>query len=437
MASLSGNKIKDTYNLLLKLESSEVSSSEQVVEDGAGNNTALKLSTDTVETTGELKISGTPSTSTSNTTALMLSTSGVVVTRDLSTNPIGTTSITPNLPITATGSTVGLADPAALSEITTPATIDKYLIWDESASEYKYIESQNLATTGVTATSPITGSAGVIGLDDPANLTQLPASGLAVDDKYLVWDETASEYKSIESQNIVPVSAPITKTASGEVTIDDPINLDQITSPATDDKYLIWDESASAYKYIDQDDLKTSMGGGATPLNMIVAKMTSNQAVSSSATAGIGIFAEIVDDSSATGATSVASSSVLFGSLTNGNGSRILYLATSSDPRDSVLINEYAGWYKITAVLRVGAGTSAGVVEFQIKETTASTLIALANPKIELSEFTNVVMEAYWYSDGVSGYKIQLLGNAPGIGFTVFGNYSSMTVEYLGDNATL
>jgi hypothetical protein len=55
MASLSGNKIKDTFNLLLKLQSSEASATEQVVEDGAGNDTALKISTDTVETTGSLK----------------------------------------------------------------------------------------------------------------------------------------------------------------------------------------------------------------------------------------------------------------------------------------------------------------------------------------------------------------------------------------------
>ena len=59
MASLSGNKIKDTFNLLLKLANSNVGSSEQVVQDGAGNNSALKISTDTVETTGALKISGT------------------------------------------------------------------------------------------------------------------------------------------------------------------------------------------------------------------------------------------------------------------------------------------------------------------------------------------------------------------------------------------
>lgn len=433
MASLSGNKIKDTYNLLLKLESSEVSSSEQVVEDGAGNNTALKLSTDTVETTGELKISGTPSTSTSNTTALMLSTSGVVVTRDLSTNPIGTTSITPNLPIAATGSTVGLADPAALTELTSPATIDKYLVWDESASEYKYIESQNLATTGVTATSPITGVSGVIGLDDPANLTQLPASSLVANDKYLIWDESASEYKSIESQNIVPVVSPIAKTASGEVTIDDPINLNQVTSPATDDKYLIWDESESEYKYIDQDDLKTSIGGG-SPLNMIVAKSAGNQTVSSSATTSIVIFDYIVGD--ATAATTVASSSVLFGTLTNSSSARILGLATTSDPRDSVLINEYAGWYKITAVVRIGSGINVTDVNLQIYESVSATILNDIDIELAVGLFENYRLEAYWYSDGASGYKIQIRGYANGLGVTAFKDWTSLTVEYLGDNAT-
>ncbi len=147
MASLSGNKIKDTFDKLLKLESSQLSATEQVVEDGAGNNSALKLSTDTVETTGELKITGTPSTSTSITKALMLNGSGIVVTRDLNTNPIGTASITANTPLSATGSTVELQDAGNLGQITSPANTDKYLIWDESASAYKYIEQVDLVNS--------------------------------------------------------------------------------------------------------------------------------------------------------------------------------------------------------------------------------------------------------------------------------------------------
>jgi len=162
MASLSGNKIKDTFNLLLKLQSSEASATEQVVEDGAGNDTALKISTDTVETTGSLKISGTPSTSTSNTTALMLDGSGIVVTRNLSTSPIGTASITANTPLSATGSTIELKDPVLLSQITQPATNDKYLIWDESTSAYKYIEQSDLATAVGNSISAGTATQGIM-----------------------------------------------------------------------------------------------------------------------------------------------------------------------------------------------------------------------------------------------------------------------------------
>jgi len=147
MASLSGNKIKDTYSLLLKLASSSVSATEQIVEDGGGTSTALKLSTDTVETTGALKISGTPAEAASgDVTALMLSSTGVVVTRNLSSSPIGTASIEANAPIVATGSTVGLADPGTLSALTGSGTAnnDKFLVWDEGESEYKSITAAEL-----------------------------------------------------------------------------------------------------------------------------------------------------------------------------------------------------------------------------------------------------------------------------------------------------
>jgi hypothetical protein len=147
MATLSGTKIKDTFSLLLKMASSAASSSEQVVQDGAGNNTALKLSTDTVESTGEFKCTGTVSTSTTDVTALMLSSTGVFVQRNLSTNPIGTTSVTANSPVGATGSTIGLLAASSLSQLTeaTAATADKFLIYDQSASAYKYITLVDLS----------------------------------------------------------------------------------------------------------------------------------------------------------------------------------------------------------------------------------------------------------------------------------------------------
>jgi len=147
MGSLSGTKIKDTFGLLLKMATSTVSASEQVVQDGEGNNTALKLSTDTVESTGDFKCTGTMTTSTTDVQALMLSSTGVFVKRNLSTNPIGTTSVTANSPLGATGSTIGVLPASSLVQLTSQqtATIDKFLIWDESSSSYKYIDAVNLA----------------------------------------------------------------------------------------------------------------------------------------------------------------------------------------------------------------------------------------------------------------------------------------------------
>jgi hypothetical protein len=157
MGSLSGTKIKDTFGLLLKLANSAVSASEQVVQDGEGTNTALKLSTDTVESTGDFKCTGAVTTSTTDVEALMLSSTGVFVKRNLSTNPIGTTSVTANSPLGATGSTIGVLPASSLSPLTdtTVANSDKFLIWDESASSYKYISildvSDYVVNTGATA----------------------------------------------------------------------------------------------------------------------------------------------------------------------------------------------------------------------------------------------------------------------------------------------
>ena len=324
MASLSGNKIKDTFNLLLKLQSSEASATEQVVEDGAGNDTALKISTDTVETTGSLKISGTPSTSTSNTTALMLDGSGVVVTRNLSTNPIGTASITANTPLSATGSTIELKDPALLS---------------------------------------------------------------------------------------------------------------QITQPATNDKYLIWDESTSAYKYIEQSDLATAVGNaitaGTATQGIMYARSWATLQMSSTGTNTLSQYAEIYDDSATTGTTATGSS-VWFGTLANGASQPGLSISQVSDPRDSVLINEIEGWFRITGTIQVILTAGA---DFNIE--VGGSIIRSITTSADAGEISTITLSALWYSDGASGYKIRLTGQADGLGVNVYGVQTSLEVEYMGDNAVL
>jgi hypothetical protein len=319
MASLSGNKIKDTYNILLKLESGEASSSEQVVEDGAGNSTALKLSTDTVETTGAFKISGTPSTSTSDVKALMLSTSGVVVTRDLNTNPIGTASITANAPLSATGSTIELDDPANISQITSPANNDKYLIWDEAASEYKYIEQSDLA-------SAISGSIAV------------------------------------------------------------------------------------------------------TTEQSIYARPNSSNAISSTAIVPIQM-AEIYGASSSTGSTSPATSSVVFGTGAN----TFLQLAQVSDPRDSILLNEKAGYYRITASIELDSSANTDV-DLQIYDYSNATSLGDSFRTVKSGETYHAQFSILYYSDGTAGYYIQMRAQAGATGVTVNQANTFVQVEYIGTN---
>jgi hypothetical protein len=70
MATLTGNKVKDTYESLLKLSSGSATSTLKTVEDGAGNSTALKVSTDAVEV-AELLITNTPTLSSDETTVLV------------------------------------------------------------------------------------------------------------------------------------------------------------------------------------------------------------------------------------------------------------------------------------------------------------------------------------------------------------------------------
>ena len=83
MATLAGQKVKDAYSSLLKLESGTATSTTKVIEDGAGNDTALKLSTTAVEVNGTLIFGTPPTTGSSETSALFLDASNNIVKRTL------------------------------------------------------------------------------------------------------------------------------------------------------------------------------------------------------------------------------------------------------------------------------------------------------------------------------------------------------------------
>ena len=89
MATLSGNKIKDTYTSLLKLDSNGATTTIKAVEDGAGTDTALSLSTDTVQV-DKLKFTAAPNTDNNELTALFVDGNNEVVKREVTTTAFAT-----------------------------------------------------------------------------------------------------------------------------------------------------------------------------------------------------------------------------------------------------------------------------------------------------------------------------------------------------------
>ena len=85
MATLSGNKVKDTYQSLLKLETNDLTSTLKTIQDGAGVDSAMKLSTDSVEVDA-LSFSSAPATAATELTGLFLDSNNVVVKRELASN---------------------------------------------------------------------------------------------------------------------------------------------------------------------------------------------------------------------------------------------------------------------------------------------------------------------------------------------------------------
>jgi len=102
--SLANEKIKEKFGDLLKIDGG-IDSSTTAVEDGAGNDSALKLSLTAVEVDGDLKFTAAPTTDNSETTALLLdnSTPPKAVKRELS-----SIAFTPISPSTSTTETTAL-----------------------------------------------------------------------------------------------------------------------------------------------------------------------------------------------------------------------------------------------------------------------------------------------------------------------------------------
>ena len=224
-------------------------------------------------------------------------------------------------------------------------------------------------------------------------------------------------------------SSPLSATGS-TIELEDAGNLTQVTSPANNDKYLLWDETASAYVYIQQSDLAAAVSSqlSATQEQSLFARPQQNTVISSTSLTQIQ-FAEIVGDSSATGSTSQATSSVLFGSGTNS----ILQLSQVLYPRDSILLNETAGYYKVTVSCELTSGANTNV-DLQVWDRSNSVSVARSFRTVNNSDTYHAEFSGLFYSDGLSGVQLQLRAEAGASGVEIMQASSFFKVEYIGAN---
>lgn len=147
MGTLSGQRVKDAYTSLLKLESGTATSTTKVIEDGAGNDTALKLSTTKVEVNGTLGFTSAPTTGSTEVAALFLDASNNVIKRNLGAGAFGSgASLTPVAPLNIASNVISINAPTTLAQLTEDdaSAADTFLIYDATATVYKYINLGDL-----------------------------------------------------------------------------------------------------------------------------------------------------------------------------------------------------------------------------------------------------------------------------------------------------
>jgi hypothetical protein len=130
----------------MKLATNTATTTLKNVESGDGVATALQLATNKVGINGILEFSTPPASGSTELDVLLLNGSDQVVTRTLNTSAFsGGAVTTATLPLAITSSTVRLDNPSSISDIGTPATGDRFLIWDVSASSWKRIDYSTLS----------------------------------------------------------------------------------------------------------------------------------------------------------------------------------------------------------------------------------------------------------------------------------------------------
>ena len=199
-------------------------------------------------------------------TNLGLGTLATLSSIDISSN----TNLAVSGPITLTGDTIGLADPANLSQLneSTDATDDKILLWDESASAWKYMtidDLQDSIDTSVANTDTTYSISTAVSGSDANIVLTAGGSGSGTDTVKIA---AGTNVQIAHTTDTITVSSTDTNTTYSAGTglalsgttfsMADPADgtsIDEGTI-ATDDRMPIWDESASSWKYVTIDNLQ-------------------------------------------------------------------------------------------------------------------------------------------------------------------------------------
>ena len=283
MGTLSGQRVKDAFGSLLKMESGTATSTTKIIEDGAGNDTALKLSTVKVEVNGTLAFTSAPSTGSTEVAALFLDASNNIVKRNLGTAAFTSgSSLTPVAPLAIASNIISISAPTTLSQLTesTVAIADTFLIYDASATVYKYVTLEDLTQyMAANITASAAGTNGQIAYNDGG--TTAGAAGLSYNDSPAaeqftftgldfvqreVSSGTCAFYSRSDSaviNNAVTNGVVTTLEANlfaGAVIIDYMIYNSGSTTVRVGEIHIVWNPSNLATAPSIVDSIKTSIG---------------------------------------------------------------------------------------------------------------------------------------------------------------------------------
>lgn len=225
MASFASVRVKDGYTQILKTETGTLSSTRQTIEDGVGNDSALKLGTTSIEVNGDQYFTTAPTTDNAELTGIFIDANNKLVKRELGSNAFSSSvTITANSPISITSNVISMIATGTLAQLTsaTVATNDGFLIYDSSASAYKGItlaelRSYLLSTPTFTANTPISynTSTGVFSLLQPS----LAVAGILTpgsDIDFLAYTTTGTNYGALRMADLITyLSTAVVVSAAG------------------------------------------------------------------------------------------------------------------------------------------------------------------------------------------------------------------------------